>query len=292
MNILLTGATGFLGSHLLARLVKDDHNVIVFVRKTSSLKRISSFLDQVTIYTINDNSYHDLFESVDIETIIHCATNYGRGKPDPVEILETNLIMPMRLLQLGYQSSVRYFINADTILNKAVNDYTLSKNQFREWLKRYAQKMVCVNIAMEHFYGPLDEPKNFVSSMVKQLLDGVNSIDLTIGEQKRDFIYIDDIISAFFLILAHSVSMEYGYYNFEIGTGNAVTIRELVELIKNISGNTNTQLNFGAIPYREHEVMETNANSTSLYALGWKPVTSLFDGLLKMIEIEQKERMV
>lgn len=292
MNILLTGATGFLGSNLLVRLVEDGHNVIVIVRHSSSLQRIVSLLDRVTIHTVEDTDYRDLFHSNNIETIIHCATNYGRGAIDPLELLDANLIMPLKLLQTGCNSGVSCFINTDTILDKRVSTYALSKSQFREWLGNYAQKMVCVNVALEHFYGPQDNPTKFVSFIVKQLLDGVDSIDLTLGEQKRDFIFIDDIVSAFLLILDNCSSMKSGCYDYEIGTGDSISIREFVELVKQLSGNTHTHLNFGAIPYRENEAMQTVVNTAGIFALGWKPRTTLTEGLSKMIAIEREARTI
>lgn len=292
MNILLTGATGFLGRNLLTLLVNDGHNVSILVRPSSSLKKISTLLHRVTICTIRGNALHELFINTDIETIIHCATNYGRGDVSPVEILETNLLLPIRLVQSGHQYGVRCFINADTILEKRINDYALSKSQFREWFKKYSQKMICINVAMEHFYGPHDDSSKFVSFIVKQLLDDTDRIDLTPGEQKRDFIFIDDILSAFLIFLTHGESLKPGFHDFHIGTGKLISIKEFVEMAKRISGNTKTLLNFGAIPYRENEVMETIIDSNGLFALGWKPVNSFFEGLSKMIAIEKKARIL
>lgn len=290
MSILLTGSTGFLGSNLLARLVNDGHNVIALVRQTSSLKRIESYLSSISVYTVGDTIGDDLFRNNRIDSIIHCATNYGRGNVDSIEILDANLILPLQLLQSGCRAGVRCFVNTDTILDKGVNDYALSKSQFREWLGNYSQKMVCVNVALEHFYGPLDDPTKFVSFVVKQLLDEVDDIDLTLGEQKRDFIYIDDIVSAFKLIISRSRSSTIGYFDYEIGTGNSISIRQFVELAKRISGNTKTQLNFGCIPYRENEVMETSVNTSGIRSLGWEPLVSLENGLAKMISIERETR--
>jgi len=126
---------------------------------------------------------------------------------------------------------------------------------------------------LEHFYGSNDDPTKFVSFIVKQLLDDVDNINLTLGEQKRDFIYIDDIVSAFILILDNCASLESGYLDYEIGTGVTITIRDFVELTKQIVGNTHTQLNFGAIPYRKNEAMETVVNTATIRALGWSPGT-------------------
>lgn len=290
MNILLTGATGFLGSNLLSKLVEDGHKVTIIVRKTSSFQRITDLIERVTIYTIGDLRFQDLLYSEKIETIIHCATNYGRGEIDHSELLDANLIMPLQLLQAGSDSGVRCFVNTDTILDKGVSDYAMSKSQFREWLGRYAHKMVCVNIALEHFYGPYDDPTKFVSFIVGQLLNSVDSINLTLGEQKRDFIYINDIVSAFILIINNCTSLESGYIDYEIGTGITISIRNFVELAKQIAGNDYTRLNFGAIPYRENEAMETVVNTAAIRALGWLPGTSLIEGLSKMIVQEREMR--
>jgi nucleoside-diphosphate-sugar epimerase len=152
--------------------------------------------------------------------------------------------------------------------------------------------MVCINVALEHFYGPLDNSTNFVSSIVRQLLDGADSIDLTLGEQKRDFIYIDDIISAFLLIIDNSATLKSGYLDYEIGTGNTIAIREFVEMAKQLSGNNTTRLNFGAVPYRKNEAMQTAVNSAAIRALGWHPGVSLADGLSRMIAVERKARTI
>ncbi len=290
MNILLTGATGFLGSNLLTRLVEDGHKVTLLVRKTSSLQRITHLIDRITIHTIGDIPFRELFYSGKIEVIIHCATNYGRGGVEPPELVDANLILPLQLLQAGFDSGVHCFINTDTILDKSVSDYALSKSQFREWLGTYAQKMVCVNIALEHFYGSHDDPTKFVSFIVRQLLNNVDCINLTMGEQRRDFIYIDDIVSAFLLIIDNSTSSKTGYFDYEIGTGVTITIREFVELAKHIVLNTQTQLNFGALPYRENEAMEIAVNTAAIRDLGWIPATSLTNGLSKMVEQEREKR--
>ena len=200
--------------------------------------------------------------------------------------------MPLRLLQKGSHAGVRCFINTDTILDKGVNDYALSKSQLKEWLVTYAQKMLCVNVALEHFYGPYDNPTKFVSYIVKKLLDRVDSINLTKGEQQRDFIYIDDICSAFLLILDNSVALRSGYLDYEIGTGIPISIRDFVEMTRQITGNTHTKLNFGALPYRDNEAMVTNVNIAAIRALGWLPTIKLSEGLTMMIEKERDRRMI
>jgi nucleoside-diphosphate-sugar epimerase len=78
------------------------------------------------------------------------------------------------------------------------------------------------------------------------------------------------------------------FYEFEVGTSHALSIREFVELAKKISGNTKTSLNFGAIPYRENEVMDHKADISGISRLGWKCTISPAEGLKKMFESEKQ----
>lgn len=292
MSILVTGATGFLGSHLVQRLVDNGEQVIVLVRHTSSLERLSRLKERITVCVLDEAALDRVFESRQIDTIIHCATNYGRRQSDLLEIVESNLMLPLKLLQLACRYGVRCFVNTDTILDKQVSQYALTKSQFREWLQSYQSSLVCVNVALEHFYGAGDDPGKFISYVVRQLLDGVARIELTAGEQKRDFIHIDDVVSAFQAIIAGTAADRPGYYAYQVGTGKTVTIRSCVEMIQHITGATVTCLEFGALPYRDHEVMESVVDTDTLHALGWVPKISLQEGLERMIAEEREMKNI
>jgi nucleoside-diphosphate-sugar epimerase len=196
--------------------------------------------------------------------------------------------LPLKLIELSRKNNIRYFINTDTILDKRVSHYSLSKKQFRDWLDAYSKNMVCVNMALEHFYGPYDDKTKFVSYAISQMLSGAERIDLTEGLQKRDFIYIDDVVEAFMAVIRNTASTPNGFYNFEIGSNHPTQIRELLGLIKKISANERTLLNFGALPYRENEIMESNVNTAAIRKLGWMPNVSLEDGLARTVELERK----
>lgn len=288
-NILLTGGTGFLGSNLLKKLVENGFNVFVLLRKESKLSRIEGLVGKVKFVRTDKTEFLDFFSRNEIYAIIHCATNYGRKNESPVDILEANLTLPLKLLQLGTDSGVKCFVNTDTVLDKRVNYYSLSKMQFKDWLRTYSDRMACVNIALEHFYGPDDTPSKFVTWIVQSLIRKANEIELTLGEQKRDFIYIDDVIDAFTLILADAFTREKGFVSYEIGAGQTISIGDFVRLIKKLLGNDSTFLHFGAIPYRENEVMESNVDLSAIEALGWRPAVSLADGLRKTIDFEKRK---
>jgi nucleoside-diphosphate-sugar epimerase len=110
----------------------------------------------------------------------------------------------------------------------------LSKKHFLDWLKSYSDGIGCFNVALEHFYGPGDDPTKFVTYLVHSLLRGESALDLTEGLQKRDFIYIDDVIDAFISIINYSFSVGSGFYEYEVGSGAPIEIREFVSLLKKI----------------------------------------------------------
>jgi CDP-paratose synthetase len=286
-NVLLTGATGFLGSNLLKPLIEEGYHVVVLKRSFSDTSRINVFIDQVRFYDIDKIDLKSVFEENKIDVIIHCATSYGRKNEEPINLIESNLIFPLQLLALGKKASVPCFINTDTILDKRVNHYSLSKKHFEDWFGVYENDMLCINVVLEHFYGPDDDETKFVSHIIQKLLIGTNCIDLTEGLQERDFIYIDDVVGAFLLILKSIPQFEKGSQRFEIGTNKPIKIREFVNLVKKISGNDNTILNFGAIPYRVNEIMKFEVNTTSIRKLGWQPKILLEEGLSRTIMMEK-----
>lgn len=287
-TFFVTGATGYLGSNLVRTLIARGHRVFCLRRKTSNLVRLQSLEAQIGWVELETLNPREFFTHTNIDCIIHCATDYGRKVVDPSQIVEANLMLPLKLLQGAANCGVPVFINTDTILDKGINNYSLSKAQFAEWLASYSDKIVGVNLALEHFYGPGDDPTKFTTYIIQSLLAGQDCIKLTAGAQKRDFIYVEDVVEAILSIAALAGSMQRAYYRFEVGSGRSVTIREFVDLVKTLSGNSTTLLDYGALPYRKGEVMETVPDITGITALGWRAQTSLEDGLKKTILMERE----
>ena len=289
--ILLTGATGFLGSHLLRKCLTEDLNVIILARETSDFSRIKDHLNAIRVLYVGNCDYRGIFKELKIDAVVHCATNYGRKIESPLSILETNLMLPLKLLQIGLSNGLKCFINTDTILDKRINYYSLSKSQFKDWLRVYSDRLTCVNVALEHFYGPGDDDSKFATWIIQSMIRKVPRIDLTLGYQKRDFIYIDDVCSAFMDILKNSLLKNGGFQSYEVGAGEPISIRDFIGIIKKTTKNTQTELNFGAVPYRENEVMEYKTDISCLRSLGWYPKVSLIEGLSRTIEFESRREM-
>lgn len=286
-TILMTGGTGYLGSNI-ARSLCGDYHIIILKRSFSPIKRIEDIINKVESFNIDEINLKNVFLQKKIDVILHCATHYGRKSKDPLEIVEANLMLPLYLLNFAKAYAVPCFINTDTILDKRINAYSLSKSQFRDWLLILAKDIVCVNMELEHFYGPLDDTSKFVTYLIHSMLKGENEIQLTGGKQKRYFVYIDDVVNAFKLIIEDGCSLSRGYHNFQVGSLQSISVRTLAETIKRLSGNVRTFLNFGAIPYRDNEAMEPKLEIGPLLNLGWKISVSLEEGLQQTIATERE----
>ena len=291
MRILLTGITGYLGSHLANALLNAGYEVVGLKRHSSSLQRIESILPNVMLYDLDDtNLTLQLKQIGKIDGVIHTATCYGRKGEEDYEILSANLIFPFNLLNAAINMDAKFFINTDTSLSKFLNLYALSKGQFAEWGRYFAQqkKIRFLNLKLEHFYGPNDDKSKFTAYVINSCLDNVPELKLTLGEQQRDFIYIDDLVAAYMLILEKQASFSDSFIEYEVGSGSSITIRQFAETLHRLTASK-THLNFGALPYRTDEVMRSEASIDGLKALGWNCQYSFESGLKQVIELERKQ---
>ena len=235
-----------------------------------------------------DNKIENLFKKQKIDLILHCATNYGTNDTDINNIIQSNLVLPLKLLSLAKKYKIKRFINTDTVLNKKISLYTLSKFQFYEWFNEYSKDLYCCNVKIEHFFGPKDNETKFVISLIKSILKK-KKIRLTKGEQKRDFIYIKDVVSAFEKIIINSLKIKKGKRTFEIGTGKSYSIKNIVLLILKLTNRDKKIVSFGALPYRKNELMNIKLNIKRLKKIGWKPNFNLQQGLIETINYYKKK---
>ena len=285
-RILLTGVTGFLGSHLANSLLALGYEVVALKRKLSKLRRVESFASDIVFFDIEGLDFDDLFRDCGkVDAIIHTATCYGRNNESVSDVFAANTEFPLRLLDAGNRAGVGLFLNTDTILDQYLNLYALSKNQLLQWGKFFSihEKIRFGNIRLEHFYGPDDDPTKFTAYVINSCLGNIPEIKLTKGEQKRDFIYIDDVVSAYIILLERMGSFNAPFVEFEVGSGHSVSIREFVETAHRLA-DSHTHLEFGALPYRGGEVMHSEADISGLAALGWQCKNTLQQGLQLTID--------
>jgi CDP-paratose synthetase len=286
-HILITGGTGYLGSNLIKFLVQKEIKISVLIRDNSNLSRINELNTNINL--ININKLEEALIDKKIDGIIHTATCYGRNGEFAEEVINANLIFPISLIRLAIKHKLNFFINTHTSLPKNLNYYSLSKFQFKEWLKFYSDKIKLLNIIPEYIFGPNDDETKFVTYVITKLVSNSKSIDFSSGVQLRDFIYIDDAVSAYYTIL---VNLEDINTNTDIPLGSARTIslNNLVNLIITKTNKSATQLNFGKLPDRKGDVMESIADVSILKSLNWEPQYTLEEGIQKTIDLQNITR--
>lgn len=279
-TVLIIGINGFLGSRLAQQLSNQYKIVGLTRRNTNNIKD-----KECKIYYRNSDTIETIFIENKIDIIIYVATVYGRKDEPLSSLIESNILLPIKAYELGLKYNASLFINTDSHFSLAneqpyLNNYTMSKQQALEWLKKNINKCKIVNMIIFHLYGPNDSPEKFVMTIINDIKNK-QKIKLTPGKQVRDFIYIDDVVSAFETVIK-SRNKLLPFSQFEVGSGYPVTIESFVKQLKLIL-NRGVELDFGGLPYREQEIMYSVSNNRPLVELGWKPVTALEKGLIKTI---------
>lgn len=297
-RILLTGATGFLGSFLLRRLINAGYEVTVAKRAASDLWRIEDVISQVRLYDVDLGPVETLFEGQGIECVVHLATFYQKfdSSADVDRMLHANVVFPAKLLQVGVQHGVTSFINTGTFFEydcsvlpvsekaafKPQNFYAKSKVAFEAILKSYCSDISAATLKLFSPYGPKDNDK-LIPMLLKSALTG-KPISLSSGFQKMDFTYCEDIVEAYVAAIRYSLDAPPGYDVFNIGSGAPTSVREVVSIVESDLGlEMFKQWGRGTndIPIAYADVLHARD------VLGWSPEYSIQEGLKKTLEYYQ-----
>lgn len=291
MKILLTGATGFLGSALARYWVGAGHALTLLARPSSSLRRIQDILPGVRLaQCTGERDVVELVRQAAPEVIVHTACAYGRNGESALQVFDSNVRLGMLLLEgvAGGEGGHVGFVNTGTVLDPSVSNYALSKHHFSQWgdalARQSSSRLQFVNIRLQHMYGPGDEQSKFTSHVLHTCRNHQPTLALTEGEQRRDFIFIDDVVSAYDAVVQNLGALAQSD-QVDVGSGDAPTVRSFVEQVHALTGSR-TELQFGAIAYRENEAMLCQADTRRLNSLGWKAAYSLDQGIRKTIELE------
>ena len=288
MKILVTGGTGFLGSYIVRDLVKKGYDVIIIKRSYSNIYRIRDIISSMDVFNVDQQPLESLSNYYNnIHVCIHTSTVYSQDLSNSFEVFDGNVNFPLRLLSVLSKLSCSKFINTDTFFTLAserydyMKSYTLSKKHFKEWgslvSKEYSIQFI--NLCLYHVYGPMDGQDKFVTKLIKKLNKG-KDIKLTNGLQTRDFIHVNDVVSAYIKVLEHKCTST--MISIDVGTGELTSIHDFV-CIAHSASNSKSKLIFGAIPSREFELSNVCADIRYLHDIGWSPKITLEKGIKGII---------
>lgn len=288
-RILLTGASGFLGSALALNLSQAGYHLTLLLRSSSRLNRLTgreSTLEICRFRTYDEVT--DIVAKIEPDLVIHTACCYGRKGESNVELLETNILYGLNILQgLIATNKSATFINTSSVLPPDASPYALTKDQFVQWgraLAAQSNRLRFINVRLQHMYGPGDDPSKFSTHVLQACHRNEPELKLTAGEQKRDFVYIDDVVNAYSTLIENCDSFK-SACDVDVGTGIAPSIKQFVETVHALTGSK-TKLLFGDVPYRSNESMHCQADITKMLGLGWIPKYDLISGLKRTIDME------
>ena len=297
-NILVTGGAGFIGSHLVDRLSLGNKVIVLDNLFSGSLSNLEKSKDRIT-FIKGDVLDKALLKDIvaEVEFVFHLAANVGniRSIKDPYFDMDVNIKGMLNLLEacrnsnikrLVYSSSgaifgeARYLpIDEEHPLNPE-SPYAVSKLAAEKYCFAFHKVHGVPTAALRYFnvYGPrqdTSEYANAISIFLNRIKDGKSLTIFGDGKQTRDFVFIEDVVTA--NILAATQSAAVGEI-FNIATGQATSINQITDIIKQISGRESPIIY--ADP-RAGEVRDSRANiDKARKLLGYSPKTNLKDGLL------------
>jgi nucleoside-diphosphate-sugar epimerase len=296
-SVLLTGATGFIGSHVARLLVREGVEVHALVRTGSDLRRVADLVADLRL------ARADLLDAAEVERhVIRIAPEvciHAAWHAQPGSYLQadenTALVAASAALatQLG-RAGCRRFVGLGTCLEYDVSTGTLAESTLTRPASLYAASKLATFLLMEQVgaltgmevawarlfyqYGPSEDHRRLVPATIRALQSGEEA-PVTKGEQVRDFLHVEDVAAAIWSIARSGVV---GAVN--VGSGEAITVRGLVEIIGAIVGRPEL-LAFGAIPDRRGDPPYVCADNRRLVKeCGWRRSRNHEDGLRETVE--------
>ena len=264
--------------------------VIGLKRSSSKDYRILNLKNNnLILYDIDLIDLENIFKTHEIDVVINTVCSYGRKEENQKFLEDSNFNFPKLLLKCSKDNCVKLFLNTDTLLPDKINDYSFTKSKFRRCLKDDKSAIKIINLRIEHMYGPLDDDNKFVNWLINEILTNSEIIKLTSGVQLRDFIYIDDVVSAFDYCVMNSHKFVDSYNEYDLISGKLTSVKEFVcliveklSIIKKL--DFSKRVLFGELSYRPNEVMTPKFNHNSLIDTSWNPKVFLNEGLNQILK--------
>lgn len=294
-NIIITGATGMIGSAIIREAIKNDYEVTCLVRKGSS--RIKNIPESANIHivdcSITDYSNIELGKNYDIFMHLAWDKTSVDGRDD-VDCQLKNIQYTLDAVWLAKRCGCSVFIGAGSQAEYGIQKVSLTPDLpvnpescygIAKYTAGKMSAMLCRQLGMRFnwmrilsVYGLNDGENTLISYVIRELKAG-RIPELTKCEQIWDYLYCDDAGKAFLAVAEKGIDMKV----YPLGSGQGRKLSLYLEDIKNII-NSKIELKFGKKDYYPHQPMYLVADISELQAdTGWKPKESFIDGIKKII---------
>ncbi len=300
-TILVTGATSCIAVSLIKRLLKDGYYVHAVVRpKSDHLMRLPQH-ENLRIYELEMSEIHKLDGLVinTIDAVYHFAWEGVRGaKRDDKMLQEKNYHASIKCVKAAVESGIPYFIGIGSQAEYGITEGLITEDACLRPVTEYGKmkartfytgQKICDGTKTQFVwarifsvYGREDDKNTLLMQCIEKMKKN-ETIDLSPCEHMWDYTYIEDVSDALLLLLKKRVPA--GAYN--ISYGEPHVLKEYVLRLKQMIGS-DSQLNFGKIPYGNQGVIQMNPCIDKIRkAVGWEPKTDFESGIEKILEEEQ-----
>jgi nucleoside-diphosphate-sugar epimerase len=298
MRALVTGAAGFVGSHLTEWLLAHGETVAVLMRPGTDAGRLEAALPRVTRIAADLEALGHAQEAIrDFapDVVFHLAwRGVGNANHQGLAQVERNLPGSLALLRLASEAGCRTFVGTGSQTEYGRVQGPVAEEKCPAPTTLYGAAKLCTGLLGRLFatgmglrfvwlrlfqlYGPREPPHFVIPYVIESLLAGEKPL-LTAGEQRWDYLFVEDAVEAMHLTALAPAAA--GVYN--LGSGTAPSLREVLEAIRDLI-DPKLPLGFGEVPYRADQVTHLQADVRRLReATGWAPRTALDDGLRRTI---------
>lgn len=299
--VLVTGATGFIGSHVVHELVTQGVDVHVFVRKTSSLSRLSDVRKKITIYKgdLSDKtSVEKVVKRVKPKGIFHfgvASVVSGLGV-DAKSMIATNFLGTVNLINAVAPLKYDFFVMTGSFLEYGFKKHPIREEEVCNPNEIYGiTKLASTLYGSAHAlseqkpivvcrlftpYGPYNDPARLTHRIIERALNN-KDIQLTNPQVSRDFVYIDDIVELLLEVASHA--SKHAGQIFNVGSGVRTKLEDVVSyIVKTMSSKSVAKWGaFRAVSY-DSDAWQADMKKTYSH-FSWRPKTSLKMGIDKTI---------
>jgi nucleoside-diphosphate-sugar epimerase len=288
-KVLLTGITGFIGSHLALRLLKEGYEVHAVVRPGSKISELGPELVQKVHFYVTGPSgdLPRILGESNPDLVYHLASLYlsNHKYEDIPKLMESNVVFGTQLLDAMKIHHVSRLVNTGTSWQhyqnesyNPVNLYAASKQAFLSILRYYEETMrlQVMNLQLFDTYGPGDKRRK-IMDLFQENIATREPLRMSPGEQCLDLMYVDDVIDALLLAGRYLLEEQYEYCGtYALSSGRLITLQDLAKLYEKVTEKP-LHIVWGGRSYREREVMMPWQTGRALP--GFRPAISLEEGI-------------